>query len=155
MNLFDDTATPTTTTDSTPPGFARWWSAYRGKRGEKMKCLAIWKGKRPMADGDKRNLEPIADEICRAVEAQHKAKAHNYGDKTCWPNSRTWLYNGRWEDEVEVKYKAKSLTSLDPAVLSTLWKEVCEDNPDLQASGRGTMESQRAMRKLAKLKGLL
>lgn len=147
--------TKTATSEGAKAGFNRWWACYRGKRSEKMKCIAIWNGKRQMADGHKRKLEPIADEICRAVEAQHQAKAHHYGDKVCWPNARTWLYNARWEDEVDVKYKTQSLESLGRPVVDALWGDVCKIHPDLIVAGRGTMEAQRAMRKLAKQKGLL
>ena len=84
-----------------PSGFARWWSMYPGKCGEKARCLAIWLGKKPLTDGRKQPLEDIAGTICGAVTNQKSAGAHDYDKKTMWPNSGTWLFNARWEDDVK------------------------------------------------------
>lgn len=93
--------TPTEKSATEPPGFVRWWKSYPGKRTEKQRCLAIWRGKKPTADGQKRDLEPMADEIVAAVKRQ-KAAHHWRGSdgRDFIPNASTWLYNGNWDDEV-------------------------------------------------------
>ena len=87
---------PTTTT-----GFMRWWARYPGKTTEKPRCRGIWAGKSPLKDGRKMKLEPLADEICAAVDRQDAARHHEYSGRLCWPNAPTWLYNARWEDDVK------------------------------------------------------
>ena len=100
-----------------PAGFVRWWSSYPGKRTEKPRCLAIWTGSRPTVSGSKSKLEGMADTICDAVKKQDAGQCHVYDGKHMWPNSSTWLYNQRWEDEADPKPAANSPTA-DPGGLT-------------------------------------
>ena len=136
-----------------PPGFVRWWKAYPGRKTDKPRCVAIWRGERPMADGAKRKLEPLADEICGAVEAQRKANHWRSKDGRDYiPNASTWLYNGRWQDEVAEPSGAAAspLRDLSADELERLKRAAIKRWPKLESQPRTSDQMRKAMAQIAR-----
>ncbi len=73
--------------DTGPPGFRKFWSAYPSKTG-RTTALASWRRKK---------LEHMAGELVAAVEQQKGSEKWQRG---VIPNPSTWLNQGRWEDEI-------------------------------------------------------
>lgn len=111
------------------PGFDRWWKLYPNST-DRARALAYWSGKKPLADGLKLELEPMADLICEAVKAQaawrkRKQSAGKFTPE--WKGAAAWLHNACWLDECE---SSGGKPKLDPAEYSRLARKAKETWPD-------------------------
>lgn len=120
-----------------PPGFQRWWAAYPNT-AEKARALAIWTGRKPMADGEKRSLEPETDAIVRAVQRQQqwRDQAREGEFRPAWKGAATWLFNRCWEDgSADESARPPTLDDLSREQRDALWR-ACVEAGDCDESCR-------------------
>jgi hypothetical protein len=79
-----------TDTKTIPAGFARFWAAWpkSDRKAAPDQCLSRWKSK---------NLEPIADEILRALEKLKTSEQWRKNEGQYIPAPLVWLNQKRWE----------------------------------------------------------
>ncbi len=72
------------------PGFARFWAAYP-RKVKRIAAKKIWQ---------RSKLEPLTEEIVKAVEAQAESDQWLKDDGQFVPYPTTWLNAGQWTDEL-------------------------------------------------------
>lgn len=80
--------------ESVDDGFDRFWGCYPKKVG-KGYAFKVWKKINPS--------KSLTEQIISAVEEQKKSEQWKKEDGQYIPNPATWLNQGRWEDDLNVK----------------------------------------------------
>eukprot|EP00752_Nemacystus_decipiens_P016735 g14973.t1 len=131
--------------------FDSFWSAYPSHQRKvgKSKCERHW---------SRNGLDKIAEQVIEGLNRwkQSEEWTKDGGAFICQPHR--WLTEQRWQLEVTVaksgKAKADAWDQLGPDVHRQLLAEVKKLEPGIDHRP-GNIDTQRAMRKLAKKKGLL
>ena len=86
--------------------FDKFWTAYPRKIGKRA-AQAKWKTLK---------LNPLLDQILRAVEAQKKTESWRKDNGQFIPHPATWLNRGSWDDEIDVDTSGVSESELEAEI---------------------------------------
>jgi len=97
-----DTTKDTITKEKTDSDFSIFYSAYPNKKAPK-KALEVWK----KLNGNR----PPVDQLLEAIKKQIEWRKNANGEfRPEWKHPATWLNQGCWMDEVEIKKEEKKKT---------------------------------------------
>jgi len=86
--------------------FDKFWTAYPRRVGKRA-AQAKWKTLK---------LNPLLDQILRAVEAQKKTESWRKDNGQFIPHPATWLNRGSWDDEIDVDTSGVSESELEAEI---------------------------------------
>lgn len=129
-------------------GFARFWAEYP-RKVSKGQASKTW---------TKLKLEAKADEVIGGLRRCVQSKDWRGRESKYLPHASSWLNNEGWLDQpdsgITQQGRNDPFSNLAPAIQASLFSEVqSSDRQTLHQ--RGNIDTERAMRRLAKQKGLI